>query len=171
MNGKPKSPEFECSTVCEILDLLAAGDLPADKAECYAIHIAGCAGCRAKYEKTLAAYHGVRDALCGAIPKHSEAADVWPSVREQIIHPVPRESGRSWLILEPARALVVAGVLTVGLYVLGGVRDSNVREATRPFPVYESAPVIVSTATVDQRPARISGIESGDGETVFLWLE
>lgn len=152
-----------------MLDLLVAGDLPEDEAEFYLEHINACPGCRAKYEEAQAAYHGVREALTATVPELSEAMDVWPSVREQIT--ARPKSVHNWLTLEPVRALLIAGAVTVGLYLLIGVRVAEQPDGIRPFPVYESNPVIVSTASVDARPARVSGIESGDGETVFLWLE
>jgi anti-sigma factor RsiW len=150
-----------------MLDLLAAGDLPDDEAAFYLRHIDACAGCRAKCEAALAAHRGVREALAGTIPAHSEAMDVWPSVRERIDSVARRDR----LTLEPVRALVLAGALTVGVYLIVGVQDAGRPGGLRPYPVYESGPVIVSAASVDARPARVSGIESGDGETVFLWLE
>ncbi len=153
-----------------MLDLLAAGDLPEDEAAFYLRHIEVCPDCRAKYEAALQVVQGIQGALKEAIPQQSEVMDLWPSVRESVGRP-KRRSVISWLTLEPVRTLVVAGVLTVGLYLIVGVPPSEFAGGMKPFPVYESNPVIVSTAKVDARPARVSGIESGDGKTVFLWLE
>lgn len=152
-----------------MLDLLVAGDLPADEAEFYLEHINSCPGCRVKYEEALTAYRGVREALSSAVPALSETMDVWPGVRETIA--ARRRSAGGWLTLEPVRALIIAGALTVGLYLIVGVQDSDLPGGMQAFPVYESNPVIVTTASLDSRPARVSGIESNDGETVFLWLE
>lgn len=154
-----------------MLELLAAGDLPEEEAAFYLRHIDSCPGCREKYEAAVRAHRAMRDALTEAVPAQSEVLDVWPAVRTKITRPERRRSAFGWLTLEPVRGLAIAGALTLGLYLILGVQDTDYPGGIRPFPVYESNSVIVSTATVDKRPARVSGIEFGDGETVFLWLE
>ncbi|MFC1475462.1 anti-sigma factor family protein [Candidatus Zixiibacteriota bacterium] len=171
MNGKSNQAEYNCDEVRDLLDLLAAGDLPPEEAESYHRHLASCPECQAAYERVAEATGSVQDALAEAVPAHSELMDLWPAVRDQISHPARRRSLLGWLNLEPVRTLAIAGVLTVGLYLIIGVQDTKYPGGLPSFPVYESNPVIVSTATVDQRPARVSGIESSDGKTVFLWLE
>lgn len=154
-----------------MLELLVAGDLPEDEAVFYHRHIAACPGCREKYERAVRAHRAMKNGLTEAIPAQSEVMDVWPAVRTKISHPERRRSAFGWLNPEPVRGLVIAGALTLGLYLVLGVRDTDHPGGMRQLPVYESNSVIVSTAKVDQRPARVSSFESGDGETVFLWLE
>jgi anti-sigma factor RsiW len=169
MNGKLKKTDLNCGEVRALLDLLAAGDLPPEEAESYRRHLTSCPECQATYERVAEATGSVQGALATAAPPQSELMDLWPRVREKITR--PRRSIFKWLTLEPVRGLAIAGALTVGLYLIIGIQDTDYRGGRPPFPVYESNPVIVATARVDERPARVSGIESSDGQTVFLWLE
>jgi anti-sigma factor RsiW len=169
MNGKSKKADLNCGDVRAMLDLLAAGDLPPEEVESYDRHLASCPDCRAEFERVAETAGCVQGALSTstAAPPQSELIDLWPSVREKITR--PRRS--VFNSLEPVRGLAIAGALTVGLYLIIGIQDTKYPGGMSSFPVYESNPVIVSTARVDERPARVSGIESGDGQTVFLWLE
>ena len=150
-----------------MLDLLAASDLPPEEAESYRRHLTSCPECRASYERVAETTGCVQGALATVAPPQSELIDLWPSVREKITR--PRRS--VFNSLEPVRGLAIAGALSVGLYLIIGIQDTKYPGGIPSFPVYESNPVIVSTARVDERPARVSGIESSDGQTVFLWLE
>lgn len=171
MNGKSPPNRINCRIVTEGLDLLAAGDLPADLQQVYQNHLASCATCKTQYQRVTAATGVIGRTLAQAPPPLSETADLWPAVREIITDQAQHRFRFARLFAGPARLLTAAAVLTIGLFLLTEVLP---RQGTNGEPssfVYESPSVAVSTALVDGRPARVSGVATADGETVFLWLE
>jgi len=162
---------MRCAEVKDTLDLLAAGDLPEDEARLYRQHIESCPACREEFERVAGATAAIRDTLTETLLPDTDTIDVWPRVQAELNRRSRRRFGFRWPALEPVRVLAAAGVLTVGLYLVTTIQFRNELNGVGTPPVYESNSVIVSTAKVGARPAHVSGFESGDGQTVFLWLE
>lgn len=168
MNEKPKTAT--CQELNDLLDLLAADDLPEEQAGGLTAHVESCPACRAAFERRRKLTAELRGELTSTTAQ-TGFADVWPAVRDQLAQRERRQWWLRWLQLEPVRALAAAAVLTVGLYLLMVSYPPHEPMAQADYPVYESVPVVVATARIDHQSARVSGFESGDGSTVFLWLE
>ena len=169
MSGKSEKTEMRCDQVRDVLDLLAAGDLPEREARPYQEHIDSCRACRAAFEHVVAASEAISVELTDAVSRHGATLDLWPAVQEGIEHRT--RFGWRRLTEKPVRSLAAAAALTVGLYFIVTIQQRSREDGIPSLPVYQSNPVVVSTARVGERPARVSGFESGDGQTVFLWLE
>lgn len=162
---------MRCAEAKDILDLLVAGDLPEEETLAYREHIESCPACRQEFARITNATAAIRETLTEAVLPDDEAIDVWPRVQAELDRRTHRRFGFRWPALEPVRILAAAGALTVGLFLITNIQYRSELNGGETPPVYESNSVIVSTAKVGERPARVSGIESGDGQTVFLWLE
>ncbi len=170
MSENTKGTSLSCAQVRERFDLLAAGDLSLEEGADCRHHLETCRECQAAYARIESAVAAMQSALRAEVPPHSETFDVWPAVREGI-RPKPHSGILRWLTLEPVRVLAVAGALTVAMYVAVTTQMRTQRDSFAATPVYESSTVVVSSAEVSERPARVMGVASPDGETVFLWLE
>ncbi len=94
---------MRCAEVKDILDLLAAGDLPEDETQPYREHIESCPACReelARMTKTTAA---IRETLTETVLPDDEAIDVWPRVQAELDRRSHRRFGFRWPVLEPVR--------------------------------------------------------------------
>jgi len=174
MNERSEMHQADCRQTNEILELLAAGDLPEEEALHFLAHLEVCPGCRTVYEQQRKVASIVRSELVG-LARLTESTDLWPAVRARLEDPatVGRRgwSRLGWLAPEPVRILTAAAVLTVGLYFLVLWHPPIQQSAADMYPLFESHSVVVTAARIDHQPARVSGVESGDGNTVFLWLE
>ncbi len=171
MNEKYENNNRSCDTIRELFDLLAAGDLPVDEAEFCHEHIGACPHCRAEFERILTTTEELRGALGVGAKIPGRPVDLWPAVQREIGRPGRRRTkSRRWNF-EPVYVLAASAALTVALYVIVSINFSGKVGHLANAPVYESAPVVVFSAKIGERPARVSGFETGDGETVLLWLE
>jgi len=171
MNGKSKKTDHSCEDVRDLLDLLAAGDLPEDEAAEFHAHLDECDSCRAEYERIAEVAGVVGEELRRTADENFETVDLWSGVREHIAGHRPRRAGLRWLTLEPVRLISAAAVTTVALYLLVTVQWTADMNGVETPLLYESVPVVVTDAKIDARPAGVSGFEFGDGETVIFWLE
>ncbi len=170
MSENTKNSNFSCNQVRERFDLLAAGDLSPEESTRCRKHMAACPECQAAYAEIAVSVSEMQATMQAEIPAQSETVDVWPTVRERITDK-ERPKILRWLTLEPVRVLAAAGALTVALYLAVTTQMRTEPTVFATTPVYESSTVVVQSAAVGERQARVMGVESQDGETVFLWLE
>jgi len=124
-----------------------------------------------EYERIAEVAGLLGDELRRTADEHFEAVDIWSGVRDQIAGRRPRRAGLRWLTLEPVRLISAAAAVTVVLFLLATTHWTTDMNGVGVPPTYEEAPVLVTDAKIDARPAGVSGFEFGDGETVIFWLE